>query len=142
MTTVDRREELAALLRAAAVRFSPDDVAEVAADLVGCELVPKPDDDRPRLPIAEFRQLGFVQEINRRLLHPAGLALEVAVEGEEAWLVGVWDCRDDPEGIYFGPGVVDPELAYRLDHDLAARREPRERALGYVVQPVEQGPTS
>ena len=38
--------------------------------------------------IKEFRELGFLQEINRQFLHPLGMALSVAVDtetGEELW---------------------------------------------------------
>lgn len=53
--------------------------------------------------IKEFREKGYLQELNRRFLHPLGLALEVIVDdktGEER-LGGIWDYRDDPEGIYY-----------------------------------------
>ena len=55
--------------------------------------------------IKDFRELGLLQEINRQLLHPLGLALEVKIDvktGEES-LSGIRDCRDDDdEGVYFG----------------------------------------
>jgi hypothetical protein len=62
------------------------------------------------LDIAEFRELGFLQEANRLFFHPLGLALEVVVndDGTEK-LGGIWDYRDDPEGIIFGPDVIDVE---------------------------------
>lgn len=54
------------------------------------------------LPIKEFLEAGFLQEINRRLLHPCGLALEVIRDEDgEFRFGGVWDSRDDPEGIIF-----------------------------------------
>lgn len=31
----------------------------------------------PAMPAEEFRELGFLQEVNRRLLHPCGLALQI-----------------------------------------------------------------
>lgn len=34
--------------------------------------------ERKYLPVAEARRLGIIQEINRLVLHPRGLALEVA----------------------------------------------------------------
>lgn len=54
--------------------------------------------------IKEFRELGYLQEVNRLFLHPLGLALEVVVDSEtgECKLGGVWDYRDDPDGIVFG----------------------------------------
>lgn len=81
-----------------------------------------------RIPIKEFRELGFLQEANRLFFHPHGLALEIThcdtcdgtgkgrgvYEGEAShcpscggkgsWISGVWDSRDDPEGIVFGSG--------------------------------------
>jgi hypothetical protein len=61
--------------------------------------------------IKEFRDLGLLQEINRLFLHPMGLALEVRIgaDGVER-LGGIWDYRDDPEGILFPESVID------LDH--------------------------
>lgn len=52
--------------------------------------------DITRIDVAEFRELGYLQELNRRLLHPLGLALEVVVEedGTER-LGGVWDYRGE-----------------------------------------------
>jgi hypothetical protein len=56
--------------------------------------------------IAEFRDQGYLQEVNRLVLHPAGLALEVVVneDGTEQ-LGGVLDCREDPEGIWHDFGA-------------------------------------
>ncbi len=55
-----------------------------------------------RIDIAEFRDRGFLQEANRRFFHPLGLALEVIVEKDgTCTLGGVWDYRDDPEGMFF-----------------------------------------
>lgn len=92
-----------------------------------------------RIDIAEFRALGYIQEVNRLFLHPRGLALEVAVEedGSER-LGGVWDYRDDPEGMAFGEGMIDAEKAARVAEDLARLEPTRLAALGYIVQPVEE----
>jgi hypothetical protein len=89
------------------------------------------------LDIGEFRANGYLAEVNRRVLHPLGLAL--AIEPDETGvlrIVGVLDDRDDPEGIYFG----DPEhLAGKVAKVAAEeerRRPAREAALGYWVQPI------
>jgi hypothetical protein len=52
----------------------------------------------------EFRESGYLQELNRLFLHPLGLAMEVTIndDGTE-FFSGVWDCRDDPEGIVYSP---------------------------------------
>ncbi len=92
-----------------------------------------------RIPIAEFRKLGFVQEINRRILHPCGLALEVILEanGDET-LGGVWDYRDDPEGMAYQDGMIDRKK-YRSVEDLwYSKAHYRMENLGYVTQPVPE----
>jgi hypothetical protein len=92
-----------------------------------------------RIDIAEFRRVGYLQELNRRFLHPLGLALEVVVEddGSER-LGGVWDYRDDPEGIWYA-GDVDAEKARRVAEEADRRRPAREAALGFWIEP-EPGP--
>lgn len=54
---------------------------------------------------AEFLlENGLLFEINRQVLHPLGLALEVDVNDSGKIDFGdVWDCREDPEGILFDP---------------------------------------
>ncbi len=59
--------------------------------------------DIKRIDIKEFREKGYLQEVNRCFLHPLGLAIEIVIEedGTEK-LGGIWDYRDDEEGIHFG----------------------------------------
>lgn len=64
---------------------------------------------KPRhIDIKEFREAGYLQEVNREFLHPLGLAIEVRIDddGTET-LSGVWDYRDDPEGILFADAPVE-----------------------------------
>lgn len=96
-------------------------------------------DEITRLDIADFRSLGYLQELNRRFLHPLGLALEVIVEddGTET-LGGVWDYRNDPEGIRYDN--ADGHLAVRarwIDNAWQLREADRISRLGYMVQPAE-----
>lgn len=95
------------------------------------------DEDPPikRIDIAEFRQFGYLQEINRRFLHPLGMALEVLVaeDGTET-LGGIWDYRDDPEGMNYGPGMIDHEKARQVYQAESDRFEARRAALGYWIQ--------
>ena len=55
------------------------------------------------MPIEEFKELGYLQEVNRLFLHQVGLALIVSRNDEDGSmsLCGIHDCRDDPEGILF-----------------------------------------
>ena len=106
--------------------------------------------------VKEFVDLGYLQELNRRFLHPLGLALAVTThdDGTEE-LACVYDARDDPEGYCFSYqpdtnyGPQSPDEAFQQQQDRAAwvdeewerRRSTREAALGYMVQPADdRGP--
>lgn len=90
--------------------------------------------------LAEFRAQGYLQEVNRLILHPLGLALVVeTLEGFEL-IRGVRDERVDPEGIIFAPGTLteaERERGYRIETENDHRAGPRLTRLGYVVQPLE-----
>ncbi len=36
-----------------------------------------------KINIKEFREFGYLQEVNRRFLHPLGLALEVVIDDDD-----------------------------------------------------------
>ena len=89
------------------------------------------------MPVKEFVDLGLLHEINRRMLHPLGLALEVVEEADgSCTFSGVQDFRDDPEGMVFAEDTLSPEKAARVAMEEALRLEARHRALGFWVQPV------
>lgn len=89
--------------------------------------------------VKEFREQGYLQELNRQFLHPLGLALEVVVEEDGTERFGeVWDSRDDPEGMSYGPGIIDPEKAARIHEESAQKLGARLRALGFVIQPPKE----
>ena len=55
-----------------------------------------------KITVEEFREKGYLQELNRRFLHPLGLALSVNInENGEETLGDIWDYRDDEEGIWY-----------------------------------------
>lgn len=85
---------------------------------------------------AEFRRAGYLQEVNRRLLHPLGLALSVEITARGlVTFAGVRDARDDPAGFYFGDAdAADAALARRIDSELRHRYDARMAALGYFVE--------
>jgi hypothetical protein len=93
--------------------------------------------DRAFMEVHEFVAVGYLQEVNRRFLHPLGLALEVEVTDDGMRLSGVWDCRDDPEGIYFeGASPTRGPKAARIDELLSERADARLAKLGFLIQPV------
>lgn len=87
--------------------------------------------------LREFRDEGYLQEINRRLLHPLGLALEVTHHADgSVSLSGVWDDRDDPEGTRYEGADLAPKAA-NVSRLWIEREAARRAALGYMVQPAD-----
>jgi hypothetical protein len=87
--------------------------------------------------VHEFAAEGYLQEINRRFLHPLGLAIEVGYTTDGvAWFDRIWDYRDDPEGLRFV--TVDYQKASNVVDLWAQRQDARVEALGYMIQPVNE----
>ena len=90
---------------------------------------------RKYIPIKEFRELGFLQEANRLFFHPHGLALEVVVAPDGGMsLGGVWDYREDPEGIVFEEGGLSQSKAYVVASEKLRHEEARTELLGGSIQ--------
>jgi hypothetical protein len=116
--------------------------------------------------IGEFVDAGYLQEVNRRFFHPLGLALEVTecdnchgtgkvpephpeiegspdeligcgeCRGQGQWISGVWDYRDDPEGVLFD-GELREKMHFKkdaIDDIWTKRAQERMNALGFVIQ--------
>lgn len=88
--------------------------------------------DMPIVDPSELSRLGVIQELNRRVLHPLGLAIGWT-HGED--VLRVYDSRDDPEGVRF-EGIDLADGLRRFEEFWGERVTPREAGLGYVVQPV------
>jgi hypothetical protein len=90
-----------------------------------------------RIDIKDFREIGYLQELNRRFLHPLGLALEVVVDNEtgEETLGGIWDYRDDPEGMIFDE--IDEVKAADIQRLWDIKGEIRQAKFGWVIQPID-----
>jgi hypothetical protein len=108
-------------------------------------------DNIKRMNIKEFREAGFLQELNRLFLHPLGLALEVDIDddGNET-LGGIWDYRDDEGGNIYG-SPSDPEEAAivkrrrqskadNVEKLRLAKAVERLNKYGWVIQPISQNP--
>ena len=103
--------------------------------------------DIKRIDIKEFRKLGFLQELNRQFLHPMGLALEVVVDEEtgEEKLGGIWDYRNDPEGIIYDIANSDEERikafndkANYVENHINKMIRTRIEKIGYGVEQIPQ----
>ena len=87
--------------------------------------------------ITEFRERGYLQELNRRFLHPLGLAMEVVIDDGTERLGGVWDYRDDPEGMSYGDITDEMRInATAVESEWAEKERTRNDRLGYMVQPT------
>lgn len=93
-----------------------------------------------KMDLTEFKEAGFLQELNRCFLHPLGLALEVVVEanGSVSHISGVWDYRDDPEGITYGDTSATTFKRKReyVNNQRKKTAKTRKKLLGYVIQPI------
>ena len=85
--------------------------------------------ERKRMDLAAFQQEGWLMEVNRQFFHPHGLALMVKRHDDGTiTLDGVWDLRDDPEGIYFGNlDEGDGERIAKIAAEREKHRPHRER---------------
>ena len=88
--------------------------------------------------VKEFREQGFLQEANRMFFHPLGLSLSVQIneDGTESF-GGIWDYRDDEEGISYGEGMINKEKAERIEKLYRDKCEYRNQYLGFEIQPIE-----
>jgi len=103
------------------------------------------EDTIKRIDIKEFREKGYLQEINRRFLHPLGLALEVEIadDGSEH-LSGVWDYRDDSEGIHYDISNSNSDRKERfiekknfIDAEFETKSNTRKEILGFDIEPID-----
>ena len=98
--------------------------------------------NRKYISITEFRDKGYLQEVNRRFFHPLGLALSVEREDGGEWeLHGIWDVRHDPEGVVFdGEYIVSEEAQEKatfVTNEFYVRGNYRQEHFGYSVQPID-----
>lgn len=86
----------------------------------------------------DFQKEGYLQEVNRQFLHPLGLALGIVEDEYGITSFVVIDHRDDMEGVAFLPEGPDENKTNMVMHEFKRRVPIREKALGYIVQPVRK----
>ena len=86
--------------------------------------------------VKEFRERGYLQELNRQFLHPLGMALYTSTDenGNESF-GGVLDSRDDPEGFIFEE--IDSKKIETVEKEQMEKRKSRMKELGYFIQTKE-----
>jgi hypothetical protein len=97
------------------------------------------------IPVKEFRELGYLQELNRQFLHPLGLAISIIQyeDGSEG-LGGIWDYRNDPEGIIYDINNSESERKERflknkkfIQEQFDKYSPEREKLFGTNIEPIE-----
>jgi len=91
-----------------------------------------------RMDIKEFKNLGFLQEANRLFFHPLGLALEIVIQNDGTYrLGGMWDYREDSEGIMFDSKALSKEKAAHVAAERSIHSEARKKLFdGDVIQEI------
>jgi hypothetical protein len=88
----------------------------------------------------EFREGGYLQEINRIIAHRLGIAicLELNENDDTKTLFSVWDCRDETAGITYHESVINkPEYmkkALKIKKELQEKDMIRYEKYGYTIQ--------
>jgi len=81
---------------------------------------------------------GLIFEINRKILHPFGLALEIIIDDDDKLVFGnIWDHRDDEDGITFSKESFDvgKEKFEKFMNEFGNMRlKTRLNNLGYTIQ--------
>jgi hypothetical protein len=97
------------------------------------ELVEEPK-RAPRMSLFDFQALGYLHEVNRLVLHPAGLAMSVQHDKETGVVnfAGIIDKRDDPEGLLFAE--LEPDLIESVEAETARHAPYRRDLIGQIIQ--------
>lgn len=98
-----------------------------------------------KIDIKEFREKGYLQELNRRFLHPLGLALEILIDDNGNEKLGeIWDYREDKEGIYYNISNSDIERKMKfkknklyIDTEFENRCKIRKEILGFDIELID-----
>lgn len=94
--------------------------------------------------INEFREEGYLQEVNRRFFHPLGLALTVEItdSGEER-IGGINDFREDEEGVIYDLKNSDNDRIKKFNKnfdfitsELSNKYKTRMTKFGFVVEDI------
>lgn len=100
------------------------------------------DKKKRNMPLKEFMDAGYLQELNRRFLHPLGLMMEFDIDKDtgEVKFGRIYDYRDDLEGIIFAEELTKEEdfikKAKRIQEEIERRFPIRSRRLGSFIQPI------
>lgn len=87
-----------------------------------------------KIDLREFVEFGYLQEVNRLLLHPLGLEMVITDHGYGLSIDGVEDGRDEVGGLIYGK--VDLDKARRVQEALESAFLERKTTHGFWIQPM------
>lgn len=79
----------------------------------------------------EFRESGFMQEVNRRVLHPVGVSLQTVQQKDGSEILAIIDAAEEQHGLFYHPTELKKALRSAVNA-LAKARLPFRRAFGIV----------
>ena len=80
----------------------------------------------------EFENEGYLQEVNRRLLHVLGLHMQVSDDGSTLEVLADLEA---PGGLVYPPGELDFHQAQAINQELAERMPIRNSLMHFSWQP-------
>ena len=91
-----------------------------------------------KMNLKEFKDLGYLQEVNRLFFHPRGLALSL-IEKDNGQLIfdGIFDAREDPEGWIFE--TIDEQKVKTVEKEFKKHLQARNKMLKTKkgIQPID-----
>lgn len=101
-----------------------------------------------KIDIKEFREKGYLQEVNRRFFHPLGMALAISSDDKtkKESIAFIFDARDDKDGFEFGikdfseKEFIDFKAKERfIDKEFFKKKKNRIELFGSFIEPVTRG---
>ncbi len=98
--------------------------------------------------IKEFRDFGYLQEVNRLFLHPLGMSLVIDDNpATGAKLAGILDYRDNAAGVIFDCANMPKDVLadmkmkqYRVQQQWRERADAREQEFGWALEDIRAKP--
>lgn len=100
-----------------------------------------------RMDLKEFREQGFLQEVNRKFFHPLGLALEFHIDRNgKTKFRSVWDYRNSEGGLIYDLQNSEPERIERFRKNALNVEMLRDKIAGeriekngWIIEPIPFG---
>lgn len=90
------------------------------------------------MPIKEFREEGYLQEVNRKFFHPLGLALVTKLEDGIETIEGIHDARDNKTGLVFAKFSIEDKIkAKNVNSKYMQKMKARIKKFKFIIQPIK-----